>query len=85
MWPLSASPWKSRLLTVVLQMQKTANYSTKQFITKDRKIRKSEWSEIASYLPLACTKKKREILTPFLWGGINASQFNLEAVASGGH
>lgn len=68
MRPLSASPWKSRLLTVVLHCKKTANYSTKRFITKDRKIRKSEWSEIAIYRPLACAVKKRAILVSFLRG-----------------
>lgn len=85
MRPLSASPRKSCLLTVVLQ--KPANYSSKRFITKDRKIREREWSEIAIYLPLAGAVEKRAILAPFLQGegGINVSEFNLKPVASGGH
>lgn len=57
------------------------------FYYKRQENKKSKWSEIAFYPPLACAVEKTAILAPFLQGegGINASEFNLEAVASGGH
>lgn len=58
-----------------------------RFITKDGKIRKSKLSEIAIYLPLACAVKIGGINAILGGGGAggNASEFNLEAVSSGGH
>lgn len=66
---------------------KTANYFAKRFITKDGKIRNSELSEIAIYLPLACAVKKGGIsgVRGRRGGWFNASKFNLEALSSGGH
>lgn len=53
------------MLTLVLQ--KSANYS--MFYYKRQKIKKSEWSKIAIYPPLACAVKKRAILASAFFAG----------------
>lgn len=45
----------------LLHMQKKANYFTKSFIKKDKKMRKSKFGEIAICLPLARAVKKDSI------------------------